>query len=109
MGLDLSALHAEPARERNAQSLDFEQNHDVKLNKHVVANYKRDEPIGWSMEALVLAFEIWKNGKKIAVAGLRHSGAVSFMLTWVGKGAEASTKAIEGVEIDGLRSARRRH
>jgi hypothetical protein len=54
------------------------------------------------MEALVLAFEIWKNGKKLAVAGLEHSGAVSFMLTWVGKGAGASSRAIEGAEIDGL-------
>ena len=50
----------------------------------------------------MLAFEIWKNGKKIAVAGLQNSGAVSFMLTWVGRGAEASTNAIEGIEIDGL-------
>jgi 3,4-dihydroxy-2-butanone 4-phosphate synthase len=50
----------------------------------------------------VLAFEIWKNGKKLAVAGLEHSGAVSFMLTWVGKGAGASSRAIEGAEIDGL-------
>jgi hypothetical protein len=54
------------------------------------------------MEARVLAFEIWKNGKKLAVAGLEHSGAVSFMLTWVGKGAGASSRAIEGAEIDGL-------
>jgi hypothetical protein len=54
------------------------------------------------MEALVLAFEIWKNGKKVAVAGLRRSGAVSFMLTWVGKGEDASDKAVEGSEIDGL-------
>ena len=50
----------------------------------------------------MLAFEIWKNGKKLAVAGLEHSGAVSFMLTWVGKGAGASSRAIEGAEIDGL-------
>ena len=50
----------------------------------------------------MLAFEIWKNGKKVAVAGLRRSGAVSFMLTWVGKGEDASAKAVEGSEIDGL-------
>ena len=50
----------------------------------------------------MLAFEIWKNGKKLAVAGLQHSGAVSFMLTWVGKGADASARAVEGAEIDGL-------
>ncbi len=49
----------------------------------------------------MLAFEIWKNGKKLAVAGLQQSGAVSFMLTWVGKGADASDRAVEGAEIDG--------
>jgi hypothetical protein len=50
----------------------------------------------------VLGFEIWKNGKKVAVAGLEDSGAVSLMLTWVGKGALASSRAIEGSDIDGL-------
>ena len=50
----------------------------------------------------MLGFEIWKNGKKLAVAGLQESGAVSFMLTWVGRGAGASARAVEGVEIDGL-------
>ncbi len=50
----------------------------------------------------MLGFEIWKNGKKLAVAGLQDSGAVSFMLTWVGKGSGASARALEGAEIDGL-------
>ncbi len=50
----------------------------------------------------MLGFEIWKNGKKLAVAGLQDSGAVSFMLTWVGKGAGASARALQGAEIDGL-------
>lgn len=50
----------------------------------------------------MLGFEIWKNGRKVAVAGLQESGAVSLMLTWVGKGAGASTRAAEGSEIEGL-------
>jgi hypothetical protein len=53
-------------------------------------------------ELAVLGFEIWKNGEKIAVAGLKDSGAVSFMLTWVGKGAGASERALAGAEIAGL-------
>jgi hypothetical protein len=53
-------------------------------------------------EAKLLGFEIWKNGKKLAVAGLTDGGAVSLMLTWVGKGAGASARAASGVEIDGL-------
>jgi hypothetical protein len=54
------------------------------------------------MEGELLGFEIWKNGKKLAVAGLRDSGAVSLMLTWVGKGAGASARATTQSEIDGL-------
>ncbi|QGM45548.1 hypothetical protein [Methylocystis heyeri] len=50
----------------------------------------------------MLGFEIWKNGRKVAVAGLEDSGAVSLMLTWVGKGALASSRAVEGSGIDGL-------
>jgi len=50
----------------------------------------------------VLGFEIWKNGEKVAVAGLKDSGAVSFMLTWVGKGAGASERAVSGADIAGL-------
>lgn len=50
----------------------------------------------------MLGFEIWKNGKKLAVAGLTDRGAMSFMLTWVGKDAGASSRATGGVEIDGL-------
>lgn len=50
----------------------------------------------------MLGFEIWKNGKKLAVAGLTDGGAMSLMLTWVGKGAGASSRVAEGVEIDGL-------
>lgn len=54
------------------------------------------------MEGELLGFEIWKNGKKLAVAGVRDSGAVSFMLTWVGKGLGASAHATTRTEIDGL-------
>ncbi len=50
----------------------------------------------------MLGFEIWKNGKKLAVAGLTDAGAISLMLTWVGKGRGASTRAVNGAEIDGL-------
>ncbi|MGA8171186.1 MAG: hypothetical protein WB816_10225 [Methylocystis sp.] len=50
----------------------------------------------------MLAFEIWKNGEKLAVAGLENSGAISLMLTWVGRGAGASSRATEGTEIEGL-------
>ncbi len=41
----------------------------------------------------MLCFEIWKNGKKLTVAGVRESGVVSFVLSWVGKGAGASARA----------------
>lgn len=50
----------------------------------------------------MLGFEIWKNGKKVAVAGLTEGGAMSLMLTWVGKGAGASSRVSDGVAIDGL-------
>ncbi|WP_424361765.1 hypothetical protein [Methylocystis parvus] len=50
----------------------------------------------------MLGFEIWKNGKKLATAGLTDSGAISLMLTWVGKGPGASSRIAEGVEIEGL-------
>jgi hypothetical protein len=50
----------------------------------------------------LLGFEIWKNGKKLATAGLTEGGALSLMLTWVGKGAGASSRIADGVEIEGL-------
>ena len=49
----------------------------------------------------MLGFEIWKNGKKLATAGLTGNGAMSLMLTWVGKDAAAARLA-EGTEIEGL-------
>ncbi len=53
-------------------------------------------------EMKLLGFEIWKNGQKLAVAGLADGGAVSLMLTWVGKGSGASARAAAGSEIEGL-------
>ncbi len=50
----------------------------------------------------MLGFEIWKNGRKVAVAGLKDSGAVSVMLTWVGRGQGASPCSLDGADIDGL-------
>ena len=50
----------------------------------------------------MVGFEIWKNGRKLAVAGLNESGAVSLMLTWVGKDAAAVCGAAPLGEIDGL-------
>jgi hypothetical protein len=41
----------------------------------------------------MLCFEVWKNGTKLTVAGVRESGVVSLLLTWVGKGHGASTLA----------------
>jgi hypothetical protein len=41
----------------------------------------------------MLCFEVSKNGEKLAVAGVRESGVVSFMLSWVGKGVGASGQA----------------
>lgn len=55
-----------------------------------------------AQEVGVLGFEIWKNGKKVAMAGLSDAGAMSLMLTWVGKGAGASSRVAEDGEIEGL-------
>lgn len=49
----------------------------------------------------MLGFEIWKNGEKLAVAGLTNGGAMSLMLTWIGKDRKAAQLS-EGVAIDGL-------
>ena len=38
----------------------------------------------------VLCFEVWKNGKKVALAGLPDRGVLSFILTWVGRVPNAS-------------------
>ena len=51
----------------------------------------------------MLCFEIRKNGKKLTVAGVRESGVVSFMLSWVGKGEGASAQAAAaGGAVPGL-------
>lgn len=50
----------------------------------------------------MLGFEIWKNGEKLATAGVNENGVISFMLTWVGKGAAASSGLAGGAAIEGL-------
>jgi len=52
----------------------------------------------------MLCFEVWKNDEKLTIAGLRESGVVSLVLTWVGKepGASALAAAADGI-IPGLR------
>src|SRR5229473_3806847 len=43
----------------------------------------------------VLCFEVLRNGKKLSLAGLRESGMLSIMLTWVGRSSGASARAAE--------------
>jgi len=43
----------------------------------------------------MLCFDVSRNGKKLAVAGLRQSGALSLILSWFGRGRDASTLAAE--------------
>lgn len=50
----------------------------------------------------MLGFEIWKNGEKLATAGVNENGVISFMLTWVGKGAGAPSLLAGGPAIEGL-------
>jgi hypothetical protein len=42
------------------------------------------------MNMRVLCFEVWKDEKKLALAGVRESGVVSVILSWVGRGPGAS-------------------
>jgi hypothetical protein len=41
----------------------------------------------------MLCFEVWRNDEKLVTAGLSEAGVLSFMLTWVGDGADASSGA----------------
>jgi hypothetical protein len=41
----------------------------------------------------MLRFEVSKNGRKLALSGLRESGVLSLLLCWVGKEQGASTRA----------------
>jgi hypothetical protein len=51
----------------------------------------------------LLCFDIEKNGRKLALAGVRESGVVTVILTWVGKGRDASARAAEAEEeVPGL-------
>src|SRR6266540_3286183 len=47
---------------------------------------------------MMLCFEVSKNGKKVAHAGLRESGVLSLILSWVGReqGASALAAATQG-------------
>jgi hypothetical protein len=51
----------------------------------------------------MLCFEVWKNDKRLAVAGVRETGVVSLVLSWVGKepGASAAAATAHGA-IPGL-------
>jgi hypothetical protein len=61
----------------------------------------------------MLCFEVWKNDKRLAVAGVRETGVVSLILSWVGKepGASAAAAtphgAIPGLHwsVDGIDSS----
>jgi hypothetical protein len=50
-----------------------------------------------------LCSEVWKNDKRLAVAGVRETGVVSLILSWVGKqpGASAAAATAHGA-IRGL-------
>lgn len=61
----------------------------------------------------VLCFEVWKNDKKVALAGLRGTGVVSFTLTWVSRSPDTPGLAITadgllqdvGLNVGGLDSS----
>src|SRR4051794_29620063 len=51
----------------------------------------------------MLCFEIWRNGEKLTTAGV-HEGVLSMILSWVGKGPNASSIAASSTEaIPGIR------
>src|ERR1700682_6532603 len=41
----------------------------------------------------MFCFEVWKNDERVAVAGVRESGVVSFILSWGGREPGASAVA----------------
>src|SRR6266851_9169043 len=45
------------------------------------------------MGSQILCFEVSKNKRKLALAGVRHSGVISVILSWVGKSLEAASLA----------------
>jgi hypothetical protein len=47
----------------------------------------------------MLCFEVWRNNEKLVTAGLSEAGVLSFMLTWVGKEADASSVAAASAEM----------
>src|SRR5919109_1102098 len=44
----------------------------------------------------MLGFEVYRNGEKLALAGVQESGVMSVILSWVGKGKGASVRAAAG-------------
>lgn len=54
----------------------------------------------------MLCFEVWRNGEKLATAGVAETGVLSFILSWVGKEPNASSIAASSTEaIPGIHCA----
>jgi hypothetical protein len=52
----------------------------------------------------MLCFEVWRNGEKLTTAGVRETGVLSVILSWVGKEPNASSIAASSAEaIPGVR------
>jgi len=52
----------------------------------------------------MLCFEVWRNGEKLTTAGVSETGVLSFILSWVGKEANASSIASSSAgTIPGIR------
>jgi hypothetical protein len=50
----------------------------------------------------MLCFEVWRNEEKLVTAGLRETGVLSFILSWVGQEPNASAIASASTPIPGL-------
>jgi len=55
------------------------------------------DPIG-NTERRMLCFEVWRNGEKLTTAGVRETGVLSVILSWVGKEPNASSIAASSAE-----------
>jgi hypothetical protein len=47
----------------------------------------------------MLCFEVWRNGEKLTTAGVSETGVLSFILSWVGKEANASSVAASAAGV----------
>jgi hypothetical protein len=47
----------------------------------------------------MLCFEVWRNGEKVATAGVSDTGCLSFTLTWVGNEPNASSIAASSAGV----------